>query len=316
MQWYYAVSGQQQGPVDQETLAALARDGKLGRDDLVWNSTLGNQWAKASTVPGLFDAVPPGSAGEPPSLAAWSDQTQFRSEAPNRTLMAAARAALAGQWGLAVGGVLIYLVVQIAIGVLNFIPLLGTLVGFIVAGPLTFGWYRFFAALSRRQPAAVGMLFDGFSRFGTTFMAALLMGLLILAWMLPGMAVLVMMVAMGFKKAMGSGWPSMAVMVWVVPLLIAAWIPAIIAQFRYAMTYFIINDKPDIGAWEAIRHSTQMMKGNKMKLFCLQCRFIGWGLLCLFTFGIGFLWLGPYLMTSLGRFFDELVAEPGAGSEA
>ena len=69
MQWYYAVKGQQQGPVEQDELFSLARDGKLKGSDLVWNSTMGNQWVKASTISGLFDH--PGAAGGavPPPLA-------------------------------------------------------------------------------------------------------------------------------------------------------------------------------------------------------------------------------------------------------
>ena len=40
MQWYYAVKGQQQGPIEQDELFSLAREGKLTGNDLVWNSTM------------------------------------------------------------------------------------------------------------------------------------------------------------------------------------------------------------------------------------------------------------------------------------
>jgi uncharacterized membrane protein len=312
MQWYYAVNGQQQGPVEQEVLSALAREGKLRRDDLVWNSTFGDQWAKAATVPGLFAASAATGSDGATAGATWPAHIQYQSVAPNRELMAQAREALAGSWGLAVCGVLVYIGIEIGISLLNIVPALGTLVGFVVAGPLALGWYRFFAALSRRQPVAVGMLFDGFKRFGTAFLATLLMGLLLLAWMLPGIAVVIGAALLGFKKAMGGGRPSLGVILGLMPLLIGVWIPVIIAQLRYAMTYFIINDRLEVAPLDAIRHSTQMMKGNKWKFFCLQCRFIGWALLCLPTFGIGFLWLAPYLMTSLGRFYDELCEDPTA----
>jgi uncharacterized membrane protein len=49
-----------------------------------------------------------------------------------------------------------------------------------------------------------------------------------------------------------------------------------------------------------------MMMGNKGKLFCLECRFIGWGLLCIVTLGIGLLWIGPYYMTSMAKFYDDI----------
>jgi len=50
-----------------------------------------------------------------------------------------------------------------------------------------------------------------------------------------------------------------------------------------------------------------MMKGYKWKLFLLQLSFIGWMLLCtLFTLGIGYLWLGPYIGLSTANFYENL----------
>jgi uncharacterized membrane protein len=304
MQWYYAVNGQQQGPVEQDELFALARDGKLKGSDLVWNSTMGNQWVKASTIPGLFSQSVPVAAGGgvPPPIAEWSSQDQFKSVTPNRDLMAAARAALAGNWGLAIGGVLVYLLVMVVLA----IPYLGSILSFIITGPLMLGWYLFFLMLARRQPGTVGMLFDGFKQFGTGFLAYLLMALLVFAWALPGIVVIIIMAVLSLKPLLGGQMPSVEMMVILVPILIVALIPAMIAQFRYSMTYFVINDTPGIGPMTAIQRSSQIMRGNKWKYFCLQCRFIGWSFLCLFTLGIGFLWLTPYMMTSQAAFYDEL----------
>lgn len=57
---------------------------------------------------------------------------------------------------------------------------------------------------------------------------------------------------------------------------------------------------------EAIKKSSEMMRGYKTDYFLLQLSFIGWGFLCLFTFGIGFLWLSPYVKTSNAVFYREL----------
>ena len=45
----------------------------------------------------------------------------------------------------------------------------------------------------------------------------------------------------------------------------------------------------------AIEKSMAMMEGNKMKLFMLDLSFIGWAILCIFTLGIGLLFLQPYV---------------------
>ncbi|MEA5059757.1 MAG: DUF975 family protein, partial [Candidatus Pelethousia sp.] len=41
------------------------------------------------------------------------------------------------------------------------------------------------------------------------------------------------------------------------------------------------------------------------RLFCLHLSFIGWGLLCLLTVGIGVLWLNPYIEASQAGFYLE-----------
>jgi uncharacterized membrane protein len=83
-------------------------------------------------------------------------------------------------------------------------------------------------------------------------------------------------------------------------------IPGIIASFSYALTFYIIADDNSIKPTEAIRKSKQMMMGHKWELFCLGFRFIGWIILGCLTFGIGFLWIMPYMHVSLAKFYDEV----------
>ena len=51
-QWYYAVAGQQQGPVDTETLRKLIASGQVGQQDLVWKDGMAN-WVAPGQVPEL-----------------------------------------------------------------------------------------------------------------------------------------------------------------------------------------------------------------------------------------------------------------------
>ena len=55
--------------------------------------------------------------------------------------------------------------------------------------------------------------------------------------------------------------------------------------------------------------SMAMMEGHKMQLFLLALSFIGWGILCLFTLCIGFLWLVPYVQASMAAFYEEVKAD-------
>ncbi len=140
----------------------------------------------------------------------------------------------------------------------------------IIGGPMSVGLCLVFLSFARRTEADIGQLFQGFNCFGTALAAYLLMSLFIFLWLL---------------------------------LLI---IPGIIAAYAYGMTFFIIADDPSVGALDAIGRSKDMMHGNKLKMFCLSWRFFGWALLCILTLGIGFLWLIPYIQTSIAHFYDDV----------
>jgi len=91
------------------------------------------------------------------------------------------------------------------------------------------------------------------------------------------------------------------VFLWMLLLIV----PGIIAAYRYAMAMYILAENPDIGVMEALRESKRLMAGRKMKLFLLHLSFIGWGLLSLLTFGIGLLFLIPYISAAEATFFLE-----------
>jgi len=60
-----------------------------------------------------------------------------------------------------------------------------------------------------------------------------------------------------------------------------------------------------------------MMKGHKAELFFLGLSFIGWFFLSVLTLGIGFLWLVPYVNTSLALFYKKVAyLHSSAGSAA
>lgn len=268
MQWHYSKQGQQFGPIDEEELRRLAKQGAIQPDDLVWNSTLGDKWVLASSVEDLFTAPP--ALSPPPVIADKQPAPSYGTGASthNRDLMRMARESLRTHWGLGVGVMLLYQIIVYSLS--GFVPFLGQLACLIIAGPMTVGLCLVFLSLARRIDANVGQLFQGFNKFGTSLGAYLLMNLFIFLWSL---------------------------------LLI---IPGIIAAYSYAMTFFIIADDPSVTAPDAITRSKEMMQGNKWKLFCLFWRFFGWTLLCILTFGIGLLWLGPYMQASMAHFYDDV----------
>lgn len=83
-------------------------------------------------------------------------------------------------------------------------------------------------------------------------------------------------------------------------------VPGIIKLLSYSMTNYILEDEPTLSPNKAIDLSREMMKGHKFDLFYLYLSFIGWGILCLFTLGIGFLWLEPYILTAQASFYQDV----------
>jgi len=185
----------------------------------------------------------------------------------NYEMMALARAHLRGNWDIMAGTFLIYLTIT---GVLSVIPVLGWFAGLLVAGPLLLGLHVLALSAIREREITLGQLFDGFRFFTLSMFAYLLMLLFICLWTL---------------------------------LLI---IPGLLAMLSYAMTFFVLADDRSLYPREAIRRSKELMTGNRWRLSCLAGRFTGWFILGILTMGVGFIWIGPYFMTTLALFYDDI----------
>ena len=83
-------------------------------------------------------------------------------------------------------------------------------------------------------------------------------------------------------------------------------IPGIIKTYEYAIIPYILADDPEISSKDAFKKARQMMKGNKWRLFKLNLSFIGWGILCVLTLGVGTLFLMPYVNAAAAEFYVEL----------
>jgi uncharacterized membrane protein len=51
------------------------------------------------------------------------------------------------------------------------------------------------------------------------------------------------------------------------------------------------------------------MVGHKGEYFLLQLSFIGWALVATLTFGIGFLWLAPYIQATNAAYYRNLAGD-------
>lgn len=94
-------------------------------------------------------------------------------------------------------------------------------------------------------------------------------------------------------------------------ILCALWaillvVPGIIKGLAYSMYPYVLRDEPDLSVWQTLKKSEAIMKGYKGKLFLMYLSFVGWFILGAFTFGILYIWLTPYIMTSTVKFYDDV----------
>ena len=186
-----------------------------------------------------------------------------------------ARMSLSGKWAFgAIASIVCWLILCVPSEFVNsaFDTQFGQLWGLFMF-PLVWGYDVLWLALARDEKVDYGMLFDGFKDYLRIFLTLLLAQIYTILWML---------------------------------LLI---IPGIVKSYSYSMTYFILKDNPEMKYDAAINESMRMMQGHKMKLFLLDLSFIGWFFLCILTFGIGFLFLQPYMSTAHAHFYEDLKTE-------
>ena len=210
----------------------------------------------------------------------------------NSELRAQARERLEGKWGTFVLMTFLMLVIQTILQIPGYIGSLLEVLSpenvlaslsfsnisnilSLLALPLSWGLTVSLLRNHREESVDLENLFDGFrgGRYTRVFCAIFLVNLFTFFWAL---------------------------------LLI---IPGIMKAFSYALTPYIIMDEPELTARQAITRSCEIMEGRRWKLFCLYLSFIGWGILSLLTFGIGFLWLVPYMNASIAAFYEDARAE-------
>ena len=181
-------------------------------------------------------------------------------------------ACLTGKWGVMILTVLIF---ELIMGACSGLSLLGvgSIALLLITGPLTLGLSQQFLCLVRGQRVEVAKMFDGFKNFANAFLLSIINSILIALWSL---------------------------------LLV---IPGIIKAYSYSMSYYILADNPAMSANTARVQSMELMNGNKWRLFCLDCSFIGWYILCALTFGILTLWVRPYHEAARAVFYQEIVRE-------
>ncbi len=205
----------------------------------------------------------------------------------------------------------VYVMVMGVLGIAMIISLIYAIVVLIIGGPVSLGYVKFNLNLIDGRPAGFTDLFSQFHRFGEGFLVRFLRLLYTFLWtmlftipcVIVGMIIMMVLMNTGSITAIYASVSAMLL------CLLPAIIFGTMKIYSYAMAPYILYENPGMGANQAIQKSVDLMRGNKWRLFCLAISFIGWGILCCFTFGIGFLWLKPYQEAAYAAFYREIKRE-------
>jgi len=85
-------------------------------------------------------------------------------------------------------------------------------------------------------------------------------------------------------------------------------IPGIIWALSYSLVNYLLADGVTGSPKEILKKSKDMMNGYKMDLFLLNLSFIGWFILGMFTLGILYIWLIPYMAFAEIEFYERIKA--------
>lgn len=80
-------------------------------------------------------------------------------------------------------------------------------------------------------------------------------------------------------------------------------IPGIIFAYSSYFAFQIMCDYPELSAWEAIKLSKKIIKGNRFELFLMNLSFLPWGLLCIFVFPM--IYVLPYFETTNALYYEN-----------
>lgn len=220
-----------------------------------------------------------------------------------------ARKSLTGKWGKAALATLVFFVIDYVISfVLNLVPAIGAIASTIISVPLSFGFIVVVMAKLKRgeEISYIEFFKNGFDKFAKVWQVTLWIFVKMLAPIVVAIVGAVVMTSGVTISVAESSTGSVLTILGVVVYLVGI-IWAIPRAYSYKLALYIINDNPDMLAKETVEKSAEIMNGHRWEFFWLQLTFIGWAFLACLTFGIGMLWLIPYIQVSTVAFYDNLI---------
>lgn len=151
---------------------------------------------------------------------------------------------------------------------------------------LSFGYHAYTLRRTDGEEAGHGTLLAGFNYVGRIILQQIIVAFFSFAWamltMLP--ALLIGSMAMGLLVLLLGG-STLSVVLGSVVLYGAVLVGTVLGIYltmRYVLAPWILADRPELGAMEAVRRSRALLRGRMGEAFTLILSFLGWNLLAVF----------------------------------
>lgn len=229
----------------------------------------------------------------------------------NKEIRAKARDAYHDNWGKYLGLNFMYFLIIFAMMFLCFIPVVGSIAVMICTIPIAYGYTVNLAKLKKGETTKfTDFLSLGFSNFGRawalygwTLVKIILWSLLLIG----GVFAITIIMAMSVISAN-------EVIIGLISLIgIVAMVALYVLYFAKILLYVLAQTiaayNPDKLPKDSVEHSAKLMKGKRWKYIGLYLSFTGWMILCSFTFGMGYVFLLPYISLALLCFYESLDKE-------
>lgn len=190
--------------------------------------------------------------------------------------------------------------------------LLSTL-NFIISIPLSYGLTICFIKLKQRQMVhGFNFVSEGYHNFAKSWS---LVSNILLKLVIPILLFILIYILMYlsrivyFSALIPPNWIIVYKIfnIFLVVSLLAVIIWALIKYLSYALVFNIAYTNNYMSDDEVLAHSKLLMQNNKKRFLLFQLSFIGWGIISLLLYGIGLLWLIPYMKVSTHCFYEYLV---------
>jgi hypothetical protein len=312
---YRIIGGDQKeyGPVSAEQLRAWIAEGRVAPQTPVRPEDSG-EWKPLSAFPEFADVVaarfPVAGAPPPPRLGGLPADVFARDY--NLDIIGCIDRAwklLTNHFGAVVGGVALYLAIQLAIGALSNIPVFGVFVSLgsiVVAGPMLGGVYYYLLKIIRGQRTEVGEIFSGFRlAFLHLFLGYFIAALLTALSALPGGVLMgISIFLMVQQKAVTALYVVLAVLGFILAI-----VPVIYLGVSWAFTLPLVVDK-QMDFWSAMGASRKMIAKHWWLMFgffiiCALTNFVGLLACC-----VGVFITVPLVFTAMMCAYENMFSGP------